>query len=180
MGEQADVVLFSGGIDSSLVALLLAESKPELVFVDYGQPAREAERRATETLAEGWGFRLSETRLSGLKVGHGEITGRNSLLVHLGLCHRPDAQRIHIGIHAGTGYRDCSPDFVRLAQSSLDFHTGGTMRLSAPLLHLSKAEIVRLARSMELPFAMTHSCERGNRRCGKCPTCQDLEVLGVG
>lgn len=179
-GDPDDLVLFSGGIDSSVVALMLSEQQPELLFVDYGQPARRAERKSVRALAEIWGLSLSEVSLVGLETDGGEIPGRNALLIQVALTHRPATKRVHIGIHAGTKYRDCSPAFVEVMQTSLDFHADGRLRLSAPLIGFSKDEVVTLGRSLDLPFGVTHSCEAANEPCGACPTCRDLKALDVG
>jgi 7-cyano-7-deazaguanine synthase len=50
--------------------------------------------------------------------------------------------------------------------------TGRPLRIEAPLLHLSKAQIVRLGASLLVPFEKTWSCYRGGKRpCGKCDAC---------
>jgi 7-cyano-7-deazaguanine synthase in queuosine biosynthesis len=179
-GDLEDLVLFSGGIDSSVVALMLNDHQPELLFVDYGQPARCAERHSARALSELWGLTLSEVSVLGIGVDSGEIPGRNALLIQVAVAHRPAVRRVHIGIHTGTAYRDCSPAFVEVMQTCLDFHTDGRLRLSAPLISFSKDEVVTLGRSLDLPFGVTHSCETADEPCGACPTCRDLEALGVG
>lgn len=172
-------MLFSGGIDSSVLSLMLANRNPELLLVDYGQMANRAERTAAETLASLWKRPLARISIRGLKPASGEIVGRNALLVYVALSSRPRARRVHLGIHAESLYRDCSPEFVKLMQGTLDFHTGGDMRLSVPLIDLSKAEVVQLAQSLALPLNLTHSCEAADEPCGKCESCRDREVLGV-
>lgn len=172
-------MLFSGGIDSSVLSLMLANRNAELLFVDYGQMASRAERKAAETLAALWKRPLVRISIRGLRPAIGEILGRNALLVHVAFTCRPRARRIHLGIHAESLYRDCGPEFVELMQGMLDFHTGGDIRLSAPLIDLSKAEILKLAQSLALPLDLTHSCEAADEPCGKCESCRDREVLGV-
>jgi 7-cyano-7-deazaguanine synthase len=178
---QLDLVLFSGGIDSTTLAAQLMGTgrQPELLFVDYGQRSRAAERRSSRAVAARWDCELSEVTLAGLVPGEGEISGRNALLVHVALAHRPHASRLHLGIHAGSGYRDCSPRFVELMQRSLDFHTDGAMRLSAPFIGMSKGELVVLARASAVPLELTHSCEAGDKPCGRCRSCRDRLALDV-
>ncbi len=134
-----EVVLLSGGVDSATLAaqLLTSNRRLELLFVDYGHRTSAAERTSSRALAAEWGLGLTELTVTGYLPRHGEIVGRNALLVHLALAHRPRATRVHLGIHAGTGYRDCSPEFVELMQRSLDFHTSGETRLSAPFIDMS-------------------------------------------
>jgi len=175
------VVLFSGGIDSAtLAAQLLARGRrPELLFVDYGQRPGAAERDSARALAAQWNSNLTEVGVAGYLPGKGEILGRNALLVHLALAHRPHAESLHLGIHAGTGYRDCSPAFVELMQRSLDFHTGGETQLSTPFIGMTKADVATLARILHVPIGMTHSCEVGAELCGRCRSCRDREVLDL-
>jgi 7-cyano-7-deazaguanine synthase len=178
---SATVVLFSGGVDSAtLAAHLLADSlRPELFFVDYGQPSRVAERASARALAAEWSLGLSELTVEGLLPGNGEMVGRNALLTHLALAHRPHAEGLYLGIHAGTGYTDCSSEFVELMQRSLDLHTGGQTRISAPFVGMTKADVVALARAAHVPFGLTHSCEVAAEPCGFCPSCTDREALDL-
>jgi len=163
----------------SVHKLLASGRQPELLFVDYGQRSRAAERRSSRTIAARWGCRLAELSVEGLYPRKGEISGRNALLVHAALAHRPHAPGLHLGIHAGSGYRDCSPAFVELMQRSLDLHTDGAMRLSAPFIGMSKAELVVLARGAGVPFELTHSCEVSDEPCRRCRSCRDREALDV-
>lgn len=178
---STEVVLFSGGIDSATLAgqLLTRGQRPEFLFVDYGQRAGHAERESSRALAAEWGVDLTELTVAGYSPGDGEIPGRNALLVHLALAHRPHATRIHLGIHAGTGYADCSLEFVELMQRSLDFHSRGETRLSAPFIDLSKADVATLARAAGVPLGLTHSCEVRAEPCGRCRSCQDREALDL-
>ena len=176
-----ELVLLSGGIDS---ACLLAErcrasAAPQALFVNYGQPAALWERRASRDLARHFGARWDELAVSGLPTGVGEIAGRNALLAHLALTWLGVgvAATIHIGIHAGTTYRDCSPEFVGETQRSLDFQSGGATRLVAPFVKWPKELIVSRARELAVPLEITHSCERGDPPCGECLSCVDRKGL---
>jgi 7-cyano-7-deazaguanine synthase len=128
-GRSEAVVLCSGGIDST-TALALACQRGDparALFVDYGQAASEAEERASRAIAGHHGVEHTVLRVAGKSFAAGEIPARNAVLVHLALF---DVGRgsVVIGIHAGTGYRDCSPEFVELMQLSYDFHSEGRLR----------------------------------------------------
>ncbi len=132
-------------------------------------------------IAEKLGLSVLEVRLCGLDVpSEGEITGRNMMLITAALSLRPSAQGIGLAIHAGTGYRDCSPEFIELAQAVLDFHRHGECRLIAPFVAWSKADVLALARELDVPIERTHSCEAANVACGLCRSCRDREVLLAG
>jgi 7-cyano-7-deazaguanine synthase len=176
-------VLLSGGTDSSALLGLCAEHEGHLdaLFVDYGQPAAEPERNAAISIAESLGVALREVHADIGPVGSGEIPGRNALLVHLALATTTSTPAtIFIGIHAGTSYRDCSPEFVQAMQISLDAHHGGAVQLSAPFISWSKANVYAYAKSLTIPLERTYSCEIGTSPpCGQCPSCQDQELLDV-
>jgi 7-cyano-7-deazaguanine synthase len=179
----SSVVLCSGGIDSVTIAFdhAVRGETVELLFVDYGQPARSAERRSVRRIADHLAAPTISVVLSGIDVpAAGEIAGRNLLLISIALAARPGAGVMCIGIHSGTGYRDCSPAFVELIQQVLDFHTNGASRLAAPFADWSKADVVALARELDVPLELTHSCEAADKPCGRCCSCVDREVLLAG
>lgn len=178
----ATIVLTSGGIDSAcLLALCGQDSRSvEALFVDYGQAARAHESLAACRLAACLGARRSHLTLNGMTFGPGEIVGRNAFLAHVALlAMRGRAGRVFMGIHAGTGYRDCSPDFAELIQRSYDFHADGRVQFVVPFLDRAKAEVYGYAQRLNVPLDLTYSCERGvEPPCGTCRSCLDREVLG--
>lgn len=177
---RPNVVLCSGGIDSAAVAWQSVSGGlvPELLFVDYGQPARKAERRAAGALAARLDAPVRAILVEGVKVpAQGEIALRNALLVTIAAAAVPDAATIAIGIHAGTGYRDCSPEFVSLMQTVLDFHGDDSMRLVAPFISYSKADVLALATHVGVPVELTHSCEAADEPCGICSSCLDRKTF---
>jgi 7-cyano-7-deazaguanine synthase len=89
---------------------------------------------------------------------------------------------IFIGVNAldYSGYPDCRPEFIeayeRMANLATKAGVEGTARVKihTPLLRLSKAEIVRLANDLGLPFGLTHSCydpSPEGHPCGQCDAC---------
>ena len=101
---------------------------------------------------------------------------------------------IFIGVNAldYSGYPDCRPEYIaayeRMANLATKAGVEGTTRLKVhtPLLELSKAQIVMLARDLAVPFGMTFSCyDPGpeGRACGECDACllrrKGFEEAGV-
>jgi 7-cyano-7-deazaguanine synthase len=89
---------------------------------------------------------------------------------------------IYIGVNAldYSGYPDCRPEYIeayeRMANLATKAGVEGRTRLKihTPLLRLTKAEIVRLAHELGIPFGMTHSCydpAPDGRACGQCDAC---------
>jgi 7-cyano-7-deazaguanine synthase len=80
-----------------------------------------------------------------------------------------------------SGYPDCRPEYLRAFETLAALATragveeGARFRVHAPLLHLSKAEIVRLGCSLGVDYALTVSCYRADaegRACGVCDSCR--------
>jgi len=93
-----------------------------------------------------------------------------------------ESSSIFIGVNAldYSGYPDCRPEFIEAYQRMANLATktgveGRThLKIHTPLLHLSKAGIVKLASELGVPFGMTHSCydpAPDGRPCGACDAC---------
>ena len=76
-----------------------------------------------------------------------------------------------------TIYPDCRPEFVAaLYPAILQATAWHPVHLRAPFLDMSKAEIVRMGLGLGVPYSLTWSCYRGERRpCRSCPTCRERE-----
>jgi len=169
----------SGGVDSALVARLLLDTGTAAItlFVDYGQPAAQAEARASAAIGDHFGLQRECLTVSGLRMpAVGEIVGRNDLLI-AAACAAAPGRDIALGTHAGTGYADCSPEHRDAWQSLLDTQHAGTVRILAPLLALTKPQVLALAADTLVPLRLTHSCETGDRACGQCRSCLDRAHL---
>lgn len=85
---------------------------------------------------------------------------------------------LYYGAHsddwAGSAYPDCSPAFVAAMNEAIVQGTGGELRLEAPFVQSSKADIVRQGLALGVPYELTWSCyEGGDVPCGVCATCID-------
>ncbi|MFA6600912.1 MAG: 7-cyano-7-deazaguanine synthase QueC [Candidatus Omnitrophota bacterium] len=109
------------------------------------------------------------------------VPARNSifLAVAASWAETEGASAIFIGANAldYSGYPDCRPGFLQAFERMLEAGTragveGRPLRICAPLLSLSKKEIILLASSLGVPFEKTWSCYRGGRvPCGTCDSC---------
>lgn len=91
------------------------------------------------------------------------------------------ASDIYVGVNAidYSGYPDCRPAFIEAFERCATLGTkagveGKRLRVRAPLIAMSKAEIVLLGRDLGVDFALTHSCydpDGVGRACGRCDAC---------
>lgn len=92
------------------------------------------------------------------------------------------AHDLFIGVNAVdySGYPDCRPEFIAAFEQVARLGTkagaeGAAIRVRAPLVKLSKAEIVRLGVSLKVDYSLTVSCytaDEGGRACGVCDSCR--------
>ena len=112
------------------------------------------------------------------------VPARNTLLLSLalGFAEVVGAFDIFIGVNAldYSGYPDCRPEFIRAFEKLANVATkagatGGAFTIHAPLIDLSKADIVRLGSGLGVDYASTTSCydpDSAGRACGECDSCQ--------
>jgi 7-cyano-7-deazaguanine synthase len=80
-----------------------------------------------------------------------------------------------LGVHHDdhTGYPDCRPEFVEAADQAVRLGTQYALRVEAPFVNWTKADIIRWGLAHGVPYQLTHSCYQGRRpACGVCDTCQ--------
>ena len=96
-----------------------------------------------------------------------------------------EAGAIFLGVNAidYSGYPDCRPEFIEAFQRVLHVGTkagaeGRPLRIHAPILHMTKAEIIRAGTALGVDYGLTHSCydpvdsgEGDSRACGACDSC---------
>lgn len=112
------------------------------------------------------------------------VPARNTIFLSLALAWAEvtGSAAIVIGVNAldYSGYPDCRPEyldaFARLASLATRAGLEGrSFTVLAPLLHMSKAEIIRLGTELGLDYGLTHSCyapAADGRACGHCDSCR--------
>lgn len=112
------------------------------------------------------------------------VPARNTLMLSLALgwAEVLEAKYVYIGVNAldYSGYPDCRPEFVEAFQHLADVGTkagveGRGVRLVAPLLHWSKAQIIQEGVRLGVDYALTVSCYQADpqgRACGVCDSCR--------
>ena len=119
--------------------------------------------------------------LSGTMIPVTYVPSRNIIFLGIaaGLCESESAERVFIGANSidYSGYPDCRPEFFEAFQRTLEVGTkagieGRPPLIEAPLLHLTKADIVGLGKRLGAPLHLTWSCyEGGVKACGRCDSC---------
>lgn len=111
------------------------------------------------------------------------VPARNTvfLSIALGWAEVLGARDIVIGVNAldYSGYPDCRPEYIAAFERLAGLATragveGARFTIHAPLLELSKAEIIRRGTEMGLDYGLTHSCydpDPDGRPCGRCDSC---------
>ena len=112
------------------------------------------------------------------------VPARNTVFLSLALAWAEvlGADTIVIGVNAVdySGYPDCRPEYLDAFERLAALATragveGRPLRMFAPLLRLSKAEIVRRGSALGLDYALTHSCydpSPNGRPCARCDSCR--------
>jgi len=112
------------------------------------------------------------------------VPARNTILLSLALGYAEvlGARHIFVGANAVdySGYPDCRPEFLAAFQALANLATkagieGEKFKVEAPLVDLSKAQIVKLALELGVDPAMTVSCyqpDAQGRACGACDACR--------
>jgi len=112
------------------------------------------------------------------------VPARNTIFLALALAHAEvvEADAIFTGANAVdySGYPDCRPEFIAAFERLANLATkraveGAPIAIKAPLVRMSKAEIVRQGHALGVDFALTVSCYEADaegRACGECDACR--------
>lgn len=125
--------------------------------------------------------RTKSARQAGIPVTY--VPARNTIFLALALAYAESlaAPRIYFGANAVdySGYPDCRSDFLQAFEEIARLGTragrsGQGVEIVAPLLRMTKADIIRIGASLDVPFHLTHSCydpAPEGTACGRCDSC---------
>lgn len=204
-GTPAVVLLSGGLDSATTLAMARAAGHVvHSVAFDYGQKHR-SELLAAERVAAALGaqshrlVRLDADAFSGSALTDADIAvpeepsegipvtyvpARNTIfLAHaLGIAEVLEATDLVIGVNAVdySGYPDCRPAFIEAFEALANLATragveGRALRVHAPLIHMSKAEIVTAGTALGVDYGLTVSCYQADadgRACGRCDSCR--------
>lgn len=118
---------------------------------------------------------------SGIPVTY--VPARNTIFlsVALGLAESLQANDLFLGVNAVdySGYPDCRPEFVQAFEKMANLATkvgveGGQIRIHAPLIQLTKGQIIQQGLRLSVDYSLTHSCydpAADGASCGECDSC---------
>jgi 7-cyano-7-deazaguanine synthase len=200
--KKRAVVLLSGGMDSCVCAALAARDyNAAALHISYGQRTQDRERESflaicqrlniqdkllvrNEALRAIGGSALTDENIAvpeshaiGEDVPVTYVPFRNAhfLAVAVSWAEVLGAEKIFIGAveQDSSGYPDCRPAYYEAFNRVIKTGTKeGTIEIVTPLIHLRKAEIVRLGLELGAPLDLTWSCySREDQACGVCDSC---------
>jgi len=203
--KRAVVLLSGGLDSATVLAMARSQGfQCHALSVDYGQ-RHHAELAAAQRVASVLGAyehrvisidltafggsALTDNRIavpeqasSGIPLTY--VPARNTIMLSLALAWAEvlQAQDIFIGVNAVdySGYPDCRPAFIAAFEQMANLATkaaieGKPLKLHAPLIDLSKAEIIRQGMQLGVDYALTVSCYQADeqgRACGRCDSCR--------
>ena len=125
---------------------------------------------------------VPEAETTGIPVTY--VPARNTIMLSLSLAWAEvlEAQDIFIGVNAldYSGYPDCRGEYVAAFQQMANLATktaveGHKITVHAPLIDMTKAQIIALGTKLDVPYRATVSCYQADsqgRACGKCDSCR--------
>ncbi len=138
-------------------------------------------------------IQVPESPTEGIPVTY--VPARNTvfLSIALGYAEVLDAHAIFLGVNAVdySGYPDCRPEFIAAFENLAAVATkagveGGGVQVAAPLIDMSKAQIIRAGVKLGVDYGLTVSCYQADEQgkaCGRCDSCrlrqEGFEAAGV-
>lgn len=140
---------------------LLKRSKKNIIHASYDEQIKNTENGRVETYVP---FRNGLMLSTAAALADSLFPGEECEILYG--AHADDA--------AGNAYADCSPNFAACMGEAIKLGTYGKIKVYAPLIDKTKAEVVKIGDRLGVPFELTWSCyEGGEKPCGKCGTCID-------
>jgi len=202
MEKEKAIVLLSGGLDSCVVTAIAQEKYHVcLLHVNYGQRTDAREEKAYKDIAEYYQIKdILDVDISYLqKIGGSSLTDntidvphksgkdtipstyvpfRNANLIAIATswAEAIGASKIFIGAmeEDSSGYPDCRESFFTAMDKTIKEGTKPEtlIEIETPIIHKTKAEVVRLGIELRAPLHLTWSCyQNEDKACGTCESC---------
>lgn len=202
------VVLLSGGLDSTTTLFYVKKRGfiPQCLIFDYGQRHKKeinfAKKIASRLKVKYYVVKISfpwkgsslldkslplPTRRIKNNIPSTYVPARNLIFLSFAVSFAETIGAKYVFYGANqidfSGYPDCRKKFIERLQKTIDVGTklsveGKRIVIKAPLLNLSKEQIIKLALKLKVPLELTWSCYKGRKKpCGVCDSCK-LRNLG--
>lgn len=125
---------------------------------------------------------VPEEETAGIPVTY--VPARNTIFlsIALGWAEVLEARKIFVGVNAVdySGYPDCRPEYIEAFEVMANLATkagveGQKLDIAAPLIDMTKSEIIRAGTALGVDYSLTVSCyqaDESGRACGKCDSCR--------
>ncbi len=214
MREIAVVALSGGMDSCVTAAIANRRYELALLHVNYGQRTQERELKAFNEIADYYnvskrlvidlshfaeiggssltdkGIEVSPADLKNKNIPTSYVPFRNANILSSAVSWAETLKATQVFIGAvyedSSGYPDCRPDFFRAFQSVVELGTKPetSITIQTPIIHLSKAEIIRKGLELNAPLHLSWSCYRNEElACGVCDSCalrlKAFQQLGI-
>lgn len=194
--------IISGGMDSAVASSIAKSQGYEIVALhfDYGQRTMDKERDCFEKIASSLeavdkividasfianiggnaltdkSIQIPKNALQSQSLPATYVAFRNGVFLSIAasIAQVKQCEAIYIGLVEvdGSGYPDCTAEFLEAMNKAVNLGTGCDIAFKAPLIGLSKTQIVEKAYKLGVDLSNTWSCyESGDLACGECDSC---------
>lgn len=194
--------IISGGMDSAVASSIAKSQGYEIVALhfDYGQRTMDKERDCFEKIASSLeavdkividasfianiggnaltdkSIQIPKNALQSQSLPATYVAFRNGIFLSIAasIAQVKQCEAIYIGLVEvdGSGYPDCTAEFLEAMNKAVNLGTGCDIAFKAPLIGLSKTQIVEKAYKLGVDLSNTWSCyESGDLACGECDSC---------
>ena len=205
MSKKAIILLSGGLDSATVLGIALKEGYECYAMTINYQQRHNAELVAASNIAKFFNIKehkvididlswLKSSSLTNEKMNIPEVTSegipstyvpaRNTIMMTLAMAWAEtiESHDIFIGVNAVdySGYPDCRPEYIDSFQKMANLATktaveGMMIKIHAPLINLSKSEIICIGKKANIDFSSTVSCyqaDKYGRACGKCDSCR--------
>jgi 7-cyano-7-deazaguanine synthase len=203
--DERIAVLFSAGLDSAVLLAYVSQQSPRAtiqpIYVSTGLAWEREEQQMAERYLNALAATAPIAPLASLTVDMRDVyppthwavrgqppgydtpdedvylEGRNIVLLSKAsvFMARHAISRVMIGPLAGNPFPDATPQFFDAMARALALGLGAPISIEAPFAEMKKADVIRLGRSLGVPFELTLSCmqPKNGRHCGRCSKCRE-------
>jgi len=202
MKKEKAIILLSGGIDSCVTAAIANQNyKLFGLHINYGQRTSDREEKSFNDISEFYniekklsvdidylrkigGSSLTDVRLKvpdkvSKDIPNTYVPFRNANLIAIAVSWAEviNAKKIFIGAmeEDSSGYPDCKESFFKAYNEAIKFGTKPetNIKIDTPILHKTKAEVVKIGFELKAPLHLTWSCYQNSEvACGICESCR--------